>query len=245
MGDWLRSHWRLAVGGWALVWPGALGFAGVWFARVLTLGIPPSQGRRNGSGSPQHALAGRGDRVWRCPRRSSSSASRRSRCPVTLGPRLPKVFATDSGLFVVLGVGIGGLLVPGFVFAGYGSGSPAGWAATWAACFCCLGLVLIPVALVLTIFSVDPRRLDGRRNRRMRAVVERSVRRELDERIARQLAVQFCEQHGMCILRSLQPKSKRAGGSSEQSRQALSPMWHSGVWENWLTGRQTASLGSF
>jgi hypothetical protein len=123
------------------------------------------------------------------------SASQHAQSPGSL-----RAFAEDSGLFVVIGVGIGGLLLPGFVLLGYGRGAPGGWAATWASAFCGLGLALIPLVFVLTVLSVDPRRLDERRNRRLRRVIQRAVQQEVLERIAANLADRLCKERGMTYL---------------------------------------------
>jgi len=60
--------------------------------------------------------------------------------------------------------------------------------------------VLIPVVFLLTILGVDPRRLDERRTRHLRRAVDEVVRDEVLERIAVNLANQFCTEHGITFI---------------------------------------------
>lgn len=197
--NWLRTNWRLATGHWAVIWPAILAFAGVWFApghvaiRGLRLAIPASSFLSALWQIEAVALALSAAVV--IFGFQAFSASRHSQSPGSL-----QSFVQDSGLFIVLGFGIGGLLLPGFVLLGYGQGAPGGWAATWTSSFCGLGLVLIPVLFVLTIISIDPNRLDQRRNRHLRQVVERAIREEVLQRIAVNRAIELLESHGMTYL---------------------------------------------
>jgi hypothetical protein len=196
---WLRGHWQIATGPWSVIWPAVLAFAGVWFA-------PPhfAIGRLQTAKGASPFLT----TVWQVEAVAlalsaavvifgfqSFSASQHAQSPGSL-----RAFAEDSGLFVVLGVGIGGLLLPGFVLLGYGRGAPGGWAATWASAFCGLGLALIPLVFVLTVLSVDPRRLDKRRNRRLRRVIHHAVQQEVLERVAANLADRLCKERYMTYL---------------------------------------------
>ncbi len=107
------------------------------------------------------------------------------------------VFATDSGLFLELGIGIAGLLLAGFVLAGYGSGGAAGWAGTWADCVCGAGLIMIPVAFIQTVLGIDPARLNTRLSRRLRRAVDQYVGADLRDRMAVDLAGELCTANGM------------------------------------------------
>lgn len=196
---WLRGHWHVATGPWAVIWPAALAFAGVWFApahfAISRLLVPKDASSFLTTVWQVEAVALALSAAVVIFGFQAFSASQHAQSPGSL-----RAFAEDSGLFVVLGVGIGGLLLPGFVLLGYGRGAPGGWATTWASAFCGLGLALIPLVFVLTVLSVDPRRLDERRNRRLRRVVHHAVQQEVLERIAANLADRLCKEGGMTYL---------------------------------------------
>lgn len=192
----LVKHWRASIGMWALLWPAALAFSGAWFAWP-SAGVPTLHGSTRG---PQFLTS-----VWQIEAVALSlsvaviifgfqafSGSRHARSSGAL-----LTFATDSGLFLELGVGIGGLFLAGFVLAGYGSGGPTGWAGTWADCFCGVGLVMIPVAFIQTVLGIDPARLNSRRSRRLGRAVDSYVAADLRDRFAIDLAEHLCSAHGM------------------------------------------------
>ena len=154
---WLSRHWRATFGMWALVWPTILAFSGAWFAWP-SAGVVTLAGPHRG---PQFLTS-----VWEIEAVALSlsaaviifgfqafSGSRHARSSGAL-----LVFATDSGLFLELGIGIAGLLLAGFVLAGYGNGGAEGWAGTWADCVCGAGLIMIPVAFAQTVLGIDPSR---------------------------------------------------------------------------------------
>lgn len=181
---------------WALVWPTILAFSGAWFAWP-SAGVVTLAGSHRG---PQFLTS-----VWEIEAVALSlsaaviifgfqafSGSRHARSSGAL-----LVFATDSGLFLELGIGIAGLLLAGFVLAGYGNGGAEGWAGTWADCVCGAGLIMIPVAFAQTVLGIDPSRLNKRRNRRLGRAVDHYVAADLRDRMAVNLADELCVAHGM------------------------------------------------
>ena len=152
-------------------------------------------------------------------------------------------FARRSGLYLVLGVGASGLLLPGLVQAGYGSGAPGGWSLTWASCICAAGLALIPVTFVRAIRSVDPARLERARNERLQAVVSASIQSELRDRIALVLSDALCSAESMSfqVLSFPQPPSRfraiRADSQRVVKDVRIRRLWWRAGWRSPLAPR--------
>lgn len=204
---WLWSRGRAAVGLPALVWPVAVAFAGVWLQKG---DVAATRLLRPGPASSFLTA------IWEVEAVALALsvaviifglqfffASRHSSIPGSWSD-----FVAGSGLFVVVGIGVASLLLPAFVLLGYGNGAPGGWAATWCSGVCVAGLAAIPVAFVLTIRSVHPRRLEHQRNERLRRIVDRTVERELFERVAAHRQAELLDGNGMQNLSIRLPEVK-------------------------------------
>lgn len=109
----------------------------------------------------------------------------------TLGVSLVD-FATESGIMVVIRLGVTTLLVTGAALLPLGHGAPGGWAAFWSLSLCALTL-----GSVLWVFERAVVSLDSRRLAAMRAIkVRRAVQAALSAQLVTQAGEIYLHQHG-------------------------------------------------
>jgi hypothetical protein len=88
-------------------------------------------------------------------------------------------YARETGVLLIVRLGVAALILDGAVLLGIGEGAPAGWAAMWATLIAAVTLLGVLSVIERTVRSLAPEQLVKARRRRLDRVVELALRNQL------------------------------------------------------------------
>ena len=121
-------------------------------------------------------------------------------------------FASQTGVLVVVRLGISGLLIGGMVLLGAGGLAPAGWPGVWATALAAITFGALPFLFDRTLVAIDPGSLRASRIQRLKLGVREIVDREVFEHLALNELNSWCEAHEVKYNPRASPCGHHRGG---------------------------------
>lgn len=106
-------------------------------------------------------------------------------------------FAVDSRLFPFLYLGVGGLILDGYVLVTADKDQLAGWPGTWAIVYSGAGIVTLGLLVVMAVQAIDERTMHLRRLERSKKEASREARQLALRNIANALLERECTNAGV------------------------------------------------